>query len=52
MNPALKPPVLSSPLLAGWSRFVRPFLRLGFLFFLFKGIVWMLIGWMAWSAKR
>jgi hypothetical protein len=32
-----------------WRRFMKPAIKLGFLFFLLKGIAWLVAGWFAWS---
>jgi hypothetical protein len=36
--------------LPGWRRFARRLLQVSFLFFLAKGIVWLVLGWLAWRA--
>jgi len=32
-----------------WSWILRRGLQLGFLFFLLKGIAWLVVGWLAWQ---
>jgi hypothetical protein len=36
--------------LPGWRRFAKRILQVGFLFFLAKGMVWLVLGWLAWRA--
>jgi hypothetical protein len=37
------------PLTPGWKRFSKRVIQVGFLFFLLKGIAWLVVGFIAWQ---
>jgi hypothetical protein len=39
----------TSPAASRAKRLLKPALQLGFLFFLLKGIGWLVLGWLAWA---